>query len=206
MIYSTTASSYNFGDTLSLSVVVDADPAAAGNPVTADVINEPGATVATAVRLYNDGTHGDTTAGDNTWTNDGSIPADPTYTFTGTDPIGSNWLLRVFAADASTSTTGAPNGLVHINGQPNTPVTAANFHNIDEQIFTLAGPDILLVKLMQTEYAPFNLTVNPKAIPGARIRYTINTSNQGTGTADNNSPKRAMRSGIRARWRSPGPV
>jgi uncharacterized repeat protein (TIGR01451 family) len=139
------------------------------------------------VRLYNDGTHGDAVAGDGIWTNDGSVPADPTYTFSGSDPTGSNWQVRVFAADGSTSSVGAPNGLVHIPGQPNTPVSAANFHNVDEQIFTLAAPDILLVKLMQTEYDPFNLTVNPKAIPGARIRYTINASNQGTGAADSNS-------------------
>ena len=182
-----TASSYAFGDTLALAAVVDADPAAAANPVTADVINELGATVASGVRLYNDGTHGDAVAGDNTWTNDGSVPADPTYTFSSTDPVGNNWLVRVFAADGSTSTVGAPNGLVHIPGQPNTPVDATNFHNVDEQAFTLAGPDILLVKLIQTEYDPYNLTVNPKAIPGARIRYTINASNQGTGPADNNS-------------------
>ncbi len=183
----TTVSSYNFGDTLLLAAVVDADPAGAGNPVTADVINELGATVASGVRLYNDGTHGDAVAGDGSWTNDGSVPADPTYTFSGTDPTGSNWQVQVFAADGSTSTVGAPNGLVHIPGQPNTPVNAANFHNVDAQVFTLAGPDILLMKLMQTEYDPFNLTVNPKAIPGARIRYTINASNQGTGAADNNS-------------------
>lgn len=183
----TTATSYSFGDTLALRAIVDADPAAAGNPVTANVINALGATVASGVRLYNDGTHGDAVAGDSTWTNDGTIPADPTYTFSGSDPVGSNWLVRLFAADSSTSTIGAANGLIHIPGQPNTPVSAANFHNVDEQVFTLAGPDILLVKLLQTEYDPFNLTVNPKAIPGARIRYTINASNQGTGAADNNS-------------------
>ena len=183
----TTASSYTYGNTLPLGAVVDADPAAAGNPVTADVIDELGVTVASAVPLFNDGTHGDAVAGDSVWTNDGSIPADATYTFSGTDPVGSNWRVRVFAADASTSTAGAPNGLTHIPGQPNTPVTSTNFYNVDEQVFTLAGPDILLVKLLQTEYDPFNLTVNPKAIPGARIRYTINASNQGTGAADNNS-------------------
>ncbi len=183
----TTASSYSFGDTLTVIASVDAEPTGAGNPLTADVINELGATVASGVRLYNDGTHGDAVAGNATWTNDGSIPADPTYTFSGTDPVGSNWLVRVFAADGSTSTVGAPNGLVPISVQPNTPVTAAYFHNIDEQVFTLAGPDILLVKLSQTEYDPYNLTVNPKAIPGARVRYTINASNQGAGAADSNT-------------------
>ena len=32
---------------------------------------------------------------------------------------------------------------------------------------------------------PFNGTTNPKAIPGARVTYTLDLSNTGSGTADN---------------------
>jgi len=180
----TTASSYNINDTLGIRVSVDADPTGSGNPVTADVIDENGTTVATGVRLYNDGTHGDVAANDATWSNDGSVLADPTYIFSGSDPTGSNWLIRVFAADASGSTIAAPKGLLHRSGQPNTPVTQANYYNVDEQVFTLAGPDIRMEKQSKTEYDPYNLGVFPKAIPGSRVLYTLNVYNQGSGPTD----------------------
>jgi uncharacterized repeat protein (TIGR01451 family) len=48
-------------------------------------------------------------------------------------------------------------------------------------------PDILVTKLVSTEEDPINGTVNPKAIPGSRVLYTIMVSNQGAGTVDNNA-------------------
>ena len=48
-------------------------------------------------------------------------------------------------------------------------------------------PDILVTKLVSTEEDPINGTVNPKAIPGSRILYTVMVSNQGAGTVDNNA-------------------
>jgi uncharacterized repeat protein (TIGR01451 family) len=130
---------YAVGNVLVIRALVDAAPTAVTNPVTADVSNQNGTLVATGVKLFNDGTHGDAAANDNIWTNNGTVVADPTYTFLAADPRGPNWLVRVFAKDGSTSTIGAANGLVHIPSQPNTPSTKANFYNIDEQSFTLGG-------------------------------------------------------------------
>jgi uncharacterized repeat protein (TIGR01451 family) len=129
-----TASSYSAGSRLLIQTVVDSAPSV----VVANVYSQNGTLVAANVRLYNDGTHGDTTAGDNVWTNNGTVAADPTYTFLPTDPVGTNWLVRSFALDGSTGALGAPNGAVHIPGQPNAPVQA-NYYNIDEQTFTVTA-------------------------------------------------------------------
>lgn len=126
------ASSYSAGSRLLIRAVVDAAPAA----VTANVYSQNGTIVATNVLLYNDGTHGDAAANDNIWTNDGSVAANPTYTFLPTDPTGTNWIVRAFALDGSTGSLGAPNGAIHIPAQPNLPVQA-NYYNIDEQVFTV---------------------------------------------------------------------
>jgi hypothetical protein len=48
-------------------------------------------------------------------------------------------------------------------------------------------PDILVTKLVSAEEDPINGTVNPKAIPGSRVLYTIMVSNQGAGTVDNDA-------------------
>jgi hypothetical protein len=48
-------------------------------------------------------------------------------------------------------------------------------------------PDILVTKLVSTEEDPINGTVDPKAIPGSRVLYTIMVSNQGAGTVDNDA-------------------
>jgi len=127
-------SSYSAGSRLLIRAVVDAAPAS----VTANVYSQNGTLVATNVLLFNDGTHGDTVAGDNIWTNDGSVAAAPTYTFLPTDPVGTNWIVRVFALDGSTGTLGAPNGAIHIPAQPNLP-GQANYYNIDEQVFTVTA-------------------------------------------------------------------
>lgn len=131
----TTASIYSAGQILLIQAVVDAS----ATSVTADVVNQLGAVVAAGVILYNDGTHGDATANDNIWTNDGALAASPTYTFLSGDPVGSNWFVIVYAKDGSTSAVGAPNGLIHIPGPPYTPISEANYYNVDEQIFTFQG-------------------------------------------------------------------
>lgn len=128
------ASSYSAGSSVLIRAVVDAAPAA----VTANIYSQNGTLVATNVRLFNDGTHGDTVAGDNMWTNNGSIAADPTYTILPADPLGTNWIVRVFALDGSTGTLGAPNGAIHIPAQPNLPVQA-NYYNISDQVFTVTA-------------------------------------------------------------------
>lgn len=178
------ASAYVVGNRLVIRAQVDATPTAATNPVTADVINQNGVTVATGIRLFNDGTHGDAVAGDNLWTNDGSVGADPTYTFLAGDPPGTNWIVRVFARDGSTSTIGAGNGLIRIPGQPNSPATQANFYNIDEQTFTLSAPPTI-TKVSAVISDPVNGTTNPKRIPGAIIEYTILVTNPGVAMTAN---------------------
>jgi uncharacterized repeat protein (TIGR01451 family) len=177
------------GTTLTIRAQVDALATAAANPVTADIYNYAGTLVATGVRLYDDGTHGDTTAGDGIYSNNGSVGADPTYTIPVTTITSSGWIIRVFARDQSTSTIGAQNGLVHIPSAA-TPAVQANFYNIDEITFNVTGalpPSLTAVKSMQVTSDPVNGSTNPKAIPGGEILYSIHVSNNGAGPADSNS-------------------
>ncbi len=178
---------YAAGQKLVIRSTVDATPTAAANPVTANVYDNAGALVASGIKLFNDGTHGDVTANDAIWSNDGSVGADPTYTFVSTTPSGANWRVRVFAKDASTSTVGATAGLVHIPGQPNSPEVQANFYNIDEQTFIVQTPALMHLKSVQVISDPVNGSTNPKSIPGAEERYSLRIINQGTGTVDSNS-------------------
>jgi hypothetical protein len=135
----TTPSIYQASQTLTIRAVVQATTTA----VRADVINPGGTIVATGVVLYDDGTHGDAAAGDRIFTNNGSVVANPTYTFGAGDAEGASWTVRVYARDGSTSAIGATNGHVHRSGLPNTPQIQANFWNIDEQVFTLAKVNLV---------------------------------------------------------------
>lgn len=54
-------------------------------------------------------------------------------------------------------------------------------------ITTVVLPALTVVKSSAVVSDPFNATTNPKAIPGAVIRYTIDASNSANGAADNNS-------------------
>jgi hypothetical protein len=181
------ATTYTASQRLVIRASVDALPTAASNPVTANVYDNAGTLVASGIRLYNNGTHGDATANDGIWSNDGSVIADPTYTFVAGSPSGANWTVRVFAKDASTSTIGASGGLVHIPAQPNAPETQANFFNIDEQTFTVQVPLLVNAKSVAIFSDPVNGTTNPKNIPGALQTYTVRVTNQGAGALDNNS-------------------
>ncbi|HMB57696.1 MAG TPA: hypothetical protein VKM35_10865 [Arenimonas sp.] len=181
------AATFTGGQKLSITAQVDAQPTAAGNPVTADVFDNVGTLVATGIILYNDGTHGDVTANDAIWSNNGLTPASPTYTIPAGAPSGANWLLRVYARDASTSTIGATAGLVHIPAQANAPFSQANFYNVDEINFTVNTPLLTNLKTVAVISDPFNGAVNPKNIPGAFERYTITITNSGSGTVDNNT-------------------
>ena len=51
-------------------------------------------------------------------------------------------------------------------------------------ITLLPGPDLNVVKTVQTTYDPVSLASSPKAIPGAYLSYTITTTNSGAGTVD----------------------
>jgi hypothetical protein len=48
-------------------------------------------------------------------------------------------------------------------------------------------PDILVSKSVDAVEDPINGTIDPKAIPGALIEYTVSVSNQGAGTVDNDA-------------------
>ena len=48
-------------------------------------------------------------------------------------------------------------------------------------------PALILQKTLLTVYDPFNLTTNPKAIPGGWVDYTITASNSAAGEADDSS-------------------
>ncbi len=182
-------SSIAAGTTLTIRAQVDALPTAPGSAVTANVYSNAGTLVASGIRLYDDGTHGDATAGDGIYTNTGGVPADPTYTIPAGAATSSNWRIRVFARDASTSTIGAQNGLAQIPGSGSAE-TQSNFYNIDEILFNVTGavpPNITSVKSLQVVSDPYNGATNPKAIPGGEIMYTIRFTNSGSGPTDANS-------------------
>ncbi|MFM5894694.1 MAG: hypothetical protein ACKOQM_09740, partial [Novosphingobium sp.] len=139
-------------------------------------------TVASGVKLYNDGTHGDTAANDATWTNNGSDGANPTYTIPLSSGSSTGWIVRIYARGASTSTFGTSfDGLIHRNGQ-GTTLVAANWWNMDEQTFTVDAANIGVTKSMTLISDGVNAT-NFKAIPGAQLRFCVTISNSGTATA-----------------------
>lgn len=93
-----------------------------------------------------------------------------TYEYSYAVPAGGpagNWTVRVVGAEG---TEGTVSDLAQ---------TALNVY--------IPMPNILILKSAMTISDPFNGVVNPKAIPGAIMQYTIQTSNQGDGAADNNS-------------------
>ncbi len=179
----TSASIYQVGQPLLIRAVVQATTTS----VRADLIDSGGSAVASGIVLYDDGSHGDATAGDRVFTNDGSVGANPTYTFSSVDPESASWTVRVYARDGSTSTIGATNGHVHRSGQPNTPESQAGFWNIDDQILSLVKVNLVIVKSLLTLSDPVNGASNPRAIPGAVIEYTVIVSNQGAGSSDADS-------------------
>lgn len=51
----------------------------------------------------------------------------------------------------------------------------------------LQAPDLVIAKTNQVMEDPVNGVVNPKAIPGARVRYSMTVTNQGIGAVDEES-------------------
>jgi uncharacterized repeat protein (TIGR01451 family) len=171
------------GTMLSIRAEVDAIASAAVSPVTVNIYSNAGTLVASSIRLYDNGTHGDATANDGVYSNNGSVPADPTYTIPSGAATSSNWVIRVFAKDASTP------GLAQIPGAGAAQVQA-NFYNIDEIFFNVSGaapPVFTVVKSAQTINDPVNGGSNPKSVPGAEVLYIIRVTNTGTGTTDSGS-------------------
>jgi hypothetical protein len=58
---------------------------------------------------------------------------------------------------------------------------------VNKAIVIMLLPNIVMLKSAQTIWDPVNLGTNPKNIPGARVRYTIQITNFGQGTADGGS-------------------
>ena len=166
-------SEFQLNDVLAVTAQVDVDVAA----VRADVYDSANTLVASAIELFDDGTHGDLVAGDRIWSNDGSVPADPTFTFVG-GPFGSGWRVSVYALDNSIAGGGVLDGLLLIPGASTTPQNQVNFYNVDEQIFSLRGTAVAIDKSLQTLQDMISAT-EPKSIPGAWIRYQVRVENQG---------------------------
>jgi hypothetical protein len=169
------------GYALPMLVKVDASPLS----VTASVYDETGTLKASGIQLYNDGTHGDATANDASWTNTGAYSDSPTYTIPlGTTPA--NWMVRAFGKDGSTSTIGASNGLIRINGSTGTAETRTNFLNVDETYFRVNGARVVTSLIQTIVSDPVNGTSgNQKIIPGTRVRYCRALSNTQGATAEN---------------------
>jgi uncharacterized repeat protein (TIGR01451 family) len=179
------ASSLPPGATLPISARFDAKPTAASAPVTALVLDPGGTVVATGILLYDDGTHGDVTAGDGLWTNDGSVAAQPTYTIPPGTASGSGWTVRVLGRDGSTSSIAAANnGLIHRSALPNA-VAEANYWNVADMPFSVAGATLIVDKSSSVVSDTVNGASDAKAIPGAVMRYCILVTNSGPAAAAN---------------------
>ncbi len=66
--------------------------------------------------------------------------------------------------------------------------TPFDFWHIDDVCFEqLLLPDLQITKIVETLADPINGTSNPKAIPGAILRYSIQVTNQGPGAVDSDT-------------------
>lgn len=172
------------GSPIIIQAQVDASPETF---LTADIIDPSGTVVASGIRLYNNGTHGSNAATPQFWYNNGTDAANPTYTLPAATPSANNWVIRVYARDASNSTIGATDGSIHIPGAA-TPQIEANYFNIDDATFPVRGsPTINMVKSSVLLSDPINGTTNPKNIPGAAILYSLLITNTGGGSPDTNT-------------------
>ena len=167
------------GRAVSTTVQVNANPTAAVDRMTVAFFTPAGVAIGGTFKLFNDGTHGDATAGDAIWSNNNSVPADPAPTVPLSATNGNNYILRAYGKDGSSSTIGAQNGLIRGPGTGAAAETQANFWNIDEILFNVQTAAITLTKTDTIISDPVNGTTNPKYIPGARLRYCILASNTG---------------------------
>lgn len=99
-----------------------------------------------------------------------------TYTNFGLGLIGSASSTAIFSSAEATTTT----------NRPQLVITTA-----------LISPSLTMVKSSSVVSDPRNGGVNPKAIPGATIRYTVSVSNSTAGTADSNVFTDAVPTGMK---------
>lgn len=174
------------GQIIPVTAQVDALPTAATLPVTVQLYDSAGVLAAGGpYQLFNDGTHGDVTAGDAIWSNNGSVPAQPAPTVPLSATTSTGWTLRVFAKDSTTSTIGAQNGLIRGPGSGAAAETQTNYWNIDEILFNVQTAAIVFSKTSNVISDPVNGTTNQKAIPGATVRYCLLITNNGPLAATN---------------------
>lgn len=114
------------------------------------------------------------------------------------DDLGSWILLETFTGSGGPGaifnrTYTLPAGGRHSNLQLRFRMTGGSgqiwdFWHVDDVCFEQnLIPSLLVSKMALTLSDPFNDTTNPKAIPGATVRYTVGVSNQGPGTVDADS-------------------
>lgn len=174
-----TGTTYSPGQIIPVTAQVDANPTAATTPVTVAIFDSGSAQIAGPFTLFNDGTHGDVTAGDAIWSNSGNVVADAvTVPLSATN--GSGYVLRAFAKDATSSTIGAQNGLARGPGTGAAPQTQANFWNVDEILFSVQTAALTFTKSSVTVGDPVNgVSANAKRVPGGVVRYCLLVSNAG---------------------------
>jgi len=106
--------------------------------------------------------------------------------FVGTLPVGSNATLTLQAtvdlgAGGTTITnTASVDFLSQIDTNPANDVASVDIN-------PLGTPSLTVVKAVITLEDPINGTSNPKAIPGATVRYLIITTNTGNGSVDSDT-------------------
>jgi uncharacterized repeat protein (TIGR01451 family) len=99
-----------------------------------------------------------------------------TYTNFGLGLIGSASSTAIFSSAEATTAT----------NRPQLVITTA-----------LISPSLTMVKSSSVVSDPRNGAVNPKAIPGATVRYTVSVSNSTAGTADSNVFTDAVPTGLK---------
>ncbi len=79
-------------------------------------------------------------------------------------------------------------------GSPGTAVTTASSNyqpqvnvSVVDTITAMPSPNLVMLKSVRPINDPVNATINPKAIPGAEMLYTIRLTNQGPGAVDQNA-------------------
>ena len=100
-----------------------------------------------------------------------------------TGPVAPGATISVLIAyDIPTSVSGGENAVVVSTASSDLQPLANDA--VTDTISAIAGPSLVLTKVVSTISDPINLTVNPKAIPGSVVEYSITIVNQGAGTVD----------------------
>ncbi len=100
-----------------------------------------------------------------------------------TGPVAAGATMSVLIAyDIPTSAAGGDSAIVVSTASSDLQPLANDA--VTDTISAIAGPSLVLTKQVSTISDPVNLTVNPKAIPGSVVEYSITISNQGAGTVD----------------------